>query len=67
MRGSGPLWRLLGEARRANLEDMGAPAPTRTPEGITRRRALAALAVPDVAAALEAVPEMHAAMGRWRN
>ncbi|MGV3480808.1 MAG: FAD-dependent oxidoreductase, partial [Sphingobium sp.] len=44
MRGSGPLWRLLGEARRANLEDMGVPAPTRTPEGITRRRALAALA-----------------------
>lgn len=44
MRGSGPLWRLLGEARRANLEEMDAPAPIRAPEGITRRRALAALA-----------------------
>lgn len=43
MRGSGPLWRLLSEARRANLSDDGAPAPIRAPQGITRRRVLVAL------------------------
>ncbi len=43
MRGSGPFWRLLSEARRANLHDAGAPAPVRAPEGLSRRRVLAAL------------------------
>ncbi len=44
MRGSGPFWRLLSEARRANLHDEGASPPLRMAQGITRRRALAALA-----------------------
>lgn len=43
MRGSGPLWRLMGQARRANLAAAGAPSPIRVREGVTRRRALAAL------------------------
>ena len=43
MRGSGPLWRLLGEARRANLADSGAPPPIAVTQGVTRRRVLAAL------------------------
>jgi monoamine oxidase len=43
MRGSGPLWGLLNQARRANLAEQGAPPPIASPEGITRRRILAAL------------------------
>ncbi|HVK79003.1 MAG TPA: FAD-dependent oxidoreductase, partial [Verrucomicrobiae bacterium] len=43
MRGSGPLWGLLNAARRANLADEGAEPPILLPEGITRRRVLAAL------------------------
>ncbi|ALJ16482.1 acetyl-CoA carboxylase biotin carboxylase subunit [Sphingopyxis macrogoltabida] len=44
-----------------------AAEPPPSAETLDALCALAALAVPDVAAALEAVPEMHAAMGRWRN
>lgn len=43
MRGSGPLWGLLNQARRANLADAGAPPPIALHQGITRRRMLAAL------------------------
>lgn len=43
MRGSGPLWGLLNAARRANLADEGAEPPILLPEGLTRRRVLAAL------------------------
>lgn len=43
MRGSGPLWGLLNQARRANMAEQGAPPPIRSHEGITRRRMLAAL------------------------
>jgi monoamine oxidase len=52
MRGSGPLWGLLNQARRLNLDDAGAPPPIATHEGITRRRVLAALGA---AAALPAL------------
>lgn len=52
MRGSGPLWGLLNQARRINLDEAGAPSPTPVHEGITRRRAIAALAG---AAALPAI------------
>lgn len=44
MRGSGPLWGLLNQARRANLAEQGASPPIPSHEGITRRRMLAALA-----------------------
>lgn len=44
MRGSAPLWRLLNQARRANLAEQGAAPPIPSHEGITRRRMLAALA-----------------------
>lgn len=43
MRGSGPLWGLLNQARRANLTEQGASPPFPSHEGITRRRMLAAL------------------------
>ncbi|WP_176594109.1 NAD(P)/FAD-dependent oxidoreductase [Sphingobium sp. EM0848] len=43
MRGSGPLWGLLNQARRANLAEQGAPPPIPSHEGITRRRMLAVL------------------------
>lgn len=43
MRGSGPLWGLLNQARRANLAEQGASPPIASPEGITRRRMIAAL------------------------
>lgn len=44
MRGSGPLWVLLNQARRANLAEQGAAPPVPSPGGLTRRRMLAALA-----------------------
>lgn len=44
MRGSGPLWGLLNQARRANLAEQGAAPPIPSHEGVTRRRMLAALA-----------------------
>ena len=44
MRGAGPLWVLLNQARRANLAEQGASPPILSHEGITRRRMLAALA-----------------------
>lgn len=43
MRGSGSLWGLLNQARRANLAEQGAPPPVAASQGITRRRMLAAL------------------------
>ncbi|MET0587498.1 MAG: NAD(P)/FAD-dependent oxidoreductase [Novosphingobium sp.] len=52
MRGAGPLWGLLNQARRANLAEQGAPPPIASHQGITRRRMLAALAA---TAALPAV------------
>lgn len=44
MRGSGPLWGLLNQARRANMAEQGASPPIPSPEGVTRRRVLTALA-----------------------
>lgn len=43
MRGSAPLWHLLGKARRADLAAESAPSPVRIGQGVTRRRVLAAL------------------------
>ncbi|MEJ7925985.1 NAD(P)/FAD-dependent oxidoreductase [Sphingobium sp. AN641] len=44
MRGSGPLWGLLNQARRANLTEQGVAPPVPSPQGVTRRRMLSALA-----------------------
>lgn len=52
MRGSGPLWGLLNQARRINLDEAGALPPTPVSEGITRRRMIATLGA---AAALPAI------------
>ena len=68
MRGSGPLWGLLNQARRANLAQEGAPPPVPSHEAITRRRMLAALgaaaALPVVGfpAPLHARPSMRVAI-----
>lgn len=43
MRGTSPVWRLLGQARRANLVEAGTTPPIYAGEGVTRRRVLAAL------------------------
>ena len=44
MRGAGPLWVLLNQARRANLADQGAEPPILIHAGITRRHMLATMA-----------------------
>lgn len=44
MRTNNGIWRALAMARRRNLADAGAPPPQAGGEGITRRRAIAALA-----------------------
>ncbi len=44
-----------------------AAEPPPSAETIDALAVLAALVIPDVAAALDAVPDRHAAMGRWRN
>jgi acetyl-CoA/propionyl-CoA carboxylase biotin carboxyl carrier protein len=44
-----------------------AAEPPLSAETIDALAALAALVIPDVGAALDAVPDRHAAMGRWRN
>ena len=67
MRAGVGFWRALDQARARNLRSAGEPPPRGGPDGITRRRVLAALSVGAAAAALPAAfrapPERVAIVG----